>query len=121
MNRVVALVLSLLISAAFPAERKENAITVLAPVTCADWIKGRKEKTEVKPLEFSTAAAMNEFWLLGLLSGMNAGLGGPNLLSSVDSTLVFDWMDRYCTRKPTASVFAGAEDLLAEVARRLKR
>ncbi|MBT3068899.1 hypothetical protein [Rhodoferax sp. U11-2br] len=98
------------------------SITILAPVSCTDWNEGRSERTKVKPLDYSTLPQMREFWLLGLITGLNANHPAKvDLLSSVNSTLVFDWMDRYCKKNPASDVFAGAESLLSKIERESKR
>lgn len=120
-KRAVCLLMSLLLFLVGTAYGKGKRITILAPVTCADWIDGRKASREIKPLSFNYAGMRNEFWLLGLVTGLNANLNEPNLLDSVDSNLIFDWMDQYCDRNQSASVFRGADELLVQMSRRLKR
>lgn len=111
----------LLATSTAAAQTGQRAITILAPVTCSEWIDGRKAGREVKPLSFNYSGTRNEFWLLGLVTGLNAGLEGSDLLRSLDSALIFDWMDRYCGRNRTSSLFDGAEELLSQVARRTKQ
>lgn len=103
------------------AHGKGKAITVLAPISCLEWLEGRKADKEVKPMNFNHAGVRNEFWLLGLVTGLNANLDEPDLLSNINSALIFDWMDRYCSQNQGASVYKGAEELLAQISRRIRR
>lgn len=100
----------------------QKSITILAPIGCIKWVEGRSERTKVKPLDYNLIPHVNEFWLLGLVTGLNANYPAKqNLLASVDSSLVFDWMDRYCQKNPTSDVFSGAESLLTEIEKKSKR
>jgi len=57
-----------------------------------------------------------QFWLLGLVTGMNAMLDDdPDLLDTVNSTLIVDWISRYCAANPEADLFEGATKFLIEV------
>jgi len=95
-------------------------ITILAPATCKEWITARNEETSVSIANFSMSRQYRQFWLLGLITGLNAkDTNTKNLLASVNSDLVFDWMDKYCTTNPQNDVFEGAESLLDEISKRL--
>jgi hypothetical protein len=122
MNRRIATFMTyLILFLASAAYAKNTTVTILAPVTCSEWLQGRKIDKEVGPITFNHLGARNEFWLLGLVTGMNAGLSGPNLLASMDSALIFDWTDRYCVQNPQSSVFTGVQDLFIKVLQKRKR
>lgn len=100
----------------------QKSITILAPISCAKWTDGRLERTKVKPLDYDLTPRLSEFWLLGLITGLNANHPAKaNLLNSVDSSLIFDWMDRHCQKDPMSDVFSGAESLISEIERKSRR
>jgi hypothetical protein len=120
-RRIATFVTCLVLFFAHSAYAKNTTVTVLAPVTCSEWLQGRKIDKEVRPLTFNHLGSRNEFWLLGLVTGMNAGLGEHNFLASMDSSLIFDWMDRYCDQNPQSNVFTGVQDLFIKVLQKRKR
>jgi hypothetical protein len=99
------------------AESKE--ITILAPISCQDWLDAQSEKTKVNVTSVPLRSHTQHFWLLGLVTGLNANYPTrKNLLSAVDGNLVFDWMDNYCSKNKSSSVFAGANALIEEISKR---
>ena len=110
MNRLIAYISFALIFffAMNSSYAGQRAITIMAPRTCSTWITERKEADSLKML-----TSRSETWLLGVMSGLNAGLDSDkNLLSSVNSSLVFD---KYCAKNPKADVFDGAVQLILEL------
>lgn len=103
------------------AHSKDREITILAPIRCPDWIEGRKEDNSVKLSNFNFLGFRNKFWILGLVTGLNSNRSGPNLLESVDSELIFDWLDAYCAKNPSAELFDGAKEFLNEVSRQRRQ
>lgn len=97
---------------------KGKTVTVLAPVSCAEWVEGREEEKAVEPFKIRMLSIRNQFWLLGFVSGLNAGADGPNILESVDASLVFDWIDRYCAKNPKSDLFDGANRFLVDILRK---
>jgi len=117
--RLTALLIAVVPLCTFSAQK---SITILAPISCAKWNEGKLERTKIKPMDYNLMPRLSEFWLLGLITGLNANHPAKvNLLNSVDSSLIFDWMDRYCQKDPTSDVFSGAESLLSEIERKSKR
>ena len=122
MNKhAVGLLLASLLAVTGAAHGKGKSITILAPISCAEWQEGRKVEKNVDTTSLNVKGTLQRFWLLGLITGLNSKSDKPNLLDSIDSTLIFDWMDRYCSQNQEATVFTGAEELLTQVSRRVRR
>ena len=95
---------------------KSRTITIMGPVSCTEWISGREERKSLEPGKLKITAIRTEAWLTGLLTGLNSGLPGADLLASVNAQLAFDWMDRFCARNPNSDLYDGATELLKDVA-----
>ncbi|QHJ00967.1 hypothetical protein GT347_25050 [Xylophilus rhododendri] len=122
MSRIFVLIFAALVTpGALAANEKGKPITILAPISCVDWVDGRKTDSEIGLMKFYSASVRNEFWLLGLINGLNAKLNSPDLLASVDAKLVFAWMDRYCSTNKSEDIFKGAEEFLDQVAQKIRR
>lgn len=90
--------------------------TALASPSCKDWMDARSERKKIDPLSPRTLSTTREFWLLGLMTGMNALYTDEvDLLKAVNSTLIYDWMDRFCNEHPTKDVLDGAFRLMKEL------
>ena len=100
-----------------PLYGADRTITVMANRTCKTWIDDRAKREAVDRSIYDWfPAATSEHWLLGLLTGLNAGTDiDVNLLNDVDSQLVFDWMDKYCKEHPDQDVYNGAEELVLDL------
>lgn len=106
----------------FAANTEAREVTILAPVECTDWSSKRNTEGDVSFGGDAIARIRMQFWLLGLVTGMNAMLDDdPNLLDTVNSTLIFDWISRYCAEEPEADLFEGATKFLMEVRKKSRK
>ena len=93
--------LACLTAPALPAAAADGAVRG-AP-SCGEWVAQRKKA--------ETLALANASWLIGYLSGLDAG-SGRNVLAGRDNATVFSWMDKYCREHPLKDVAAGGSALL---------
>lgn len=87
----------------------EKPVTVLGPIenSCADWITARGRNN----------AKAYEFWLMGVLSGLNLSSDfSTDFLSGVKANSAVFWMDKYCRENPLKSIPEGAVQLVNELA-----
>jgi len=97
---------------------EQRSISILAAVSCEEWLSDRAEKNSMTLGEVSIKDYTSEFWLLGLITGLNANYpSSKDLLSNVNSSLIFDWMDKYCKANSNHSVYRGADLLLDEISK----
>jgi hypothetical protein len=81
-------------------------IAIFGGSDCGQWIENSKSN-------FSLRA-----WLLGYMSGLNAGLSDtPNdRLNKINSAeQIFLWMDNFCTKNPLKTVNEGGNALFREL------
>lgn len=120
----ILIVISLLQTFSWPIAQAENReITVLAPSTCREWTTARSTRTKVKTSYAETMQLHSlQMWYLGLITGLNASYPtSKNLLENVDSSLLFDWMDRYCSENDTGTVYRGAKNFIDMMEERPKK
>jgi hypothetical protein len=83
-----------------------SQVTNIGNSDCGEWVATSK-----------TNPAMRA-WLLGFMSGVNAGLSNPknDRLSKINSAAqIFLWMDNYCAKNPLKSVHEGGNELFREL------
>jgi hypothetical protein len=99
------------------AESGSRTVTTIGARSCADWIEERKLENRVdrQPFEIFRLRA-TESWLLGLMTGLNAGdPGDRDYLDAVDANTIFDWMDTFCEKNHRSTMFTGAQRLMLEL------
>ncbi len=111
-NRIAILV-SLAVFA-FPCvgDSPAKKITIFGYRTCKTWTKDRA-KSVGGGFPNSIGKSFDETWLVGFMSGVNAATSTyfDNPLRSIDSTIIFDWMDKYCDAHPNRDVSDGGIEL----------
>lgn len=109
MNKSSLLLLILLI----PNIALSKEITILHPISCADWNKAEIERTKVSKKPVFSADLINHVWLLGLLTGLNSGIStNKNYLQNIDGKTAIDWVTNYCKNNPKNDVFDAASKLI---------
>lgn len=82
------------------------AVDIRGFPTCAAWLKqGRAQEYP---------AMINEFWLLGYLSGKASGLD-KDFLKGTDNETIYHWVDNYCRAYPAKDVGDAARELVKEL------
>jgi hypothetical protein len=78
--------------------------------TCEMWTKDRIKNASG---EYSLRKTFDDTWLLGFISGINAATSTyfDNPMGNVDSTIIFDWMDKYCAAHPDRDISDGGIEL----------
>ena len=99
---VVACVLALALSLAWPSAALAQSVSVRGAVDCARWRLDRSME--------SFGARLAEMWLLGYLSGLGVGRQADALKGGA-SPVVFGEIDAWCAQHPEASVDDAADAL----------
>lgn len=103
------------------AQSKGRSITLIGSVTCEEWVRGRAEERSMEPGKPMFLSIRSKAWLVGLLTGLNSGLSGPDLLAAANANLAFDWMDRFCLQNPQLDLYDGSNELLRELSAKTRK
>jgi hypothetical protein len=111
-NRLALLVSLVIVALPCVGDSPAKKITIFGYRTCETWTKDRAENSSGK-LADTFGKSFDETWLVGFMSGVNAATGMylDNPLGSVDSAIIFDWMDKYCEAHPNRDVSDGGIEL----------
>lgn len=94
-----------------------KAVVVFGEISCGKWDKTSTAK-------FGTDEAWDKIahriWLTGFLSGA-AFSSNIDVLKNTDAESVYLWMDNYCRSHSLDTVTAGANALLIELTKRMKK
>ena len=104
LNKKLAMVLTTFVLLSQPAVSQEVAI--FGGSDCGQWVANSKSNFSLKA------------WLLGYISGLNAGLGSPRndrLVKINSAEQIFLWMDNFCQKNPLKTVQEGGNALYSEL------
>lgn len=119
MNKLsMALGLFLALSASFClAEIVEKKITIIGAPECKDWLWAEAEAKKLDS-QFDYRQAYSA-WAYGFYSGYNTASDHPDdLLYAVDSSVIDEWIAKYCGQHPKDDLYNAVVNLIQKVSTR---
>jgi hypothetical protein len=103
----------MLIVVAMMFSTNSNALIVMGNPSCGQWVKDRALQAGDQ-----TDALINKAWLVGYLSGL-ATSKRINFLKNSEAESIYLFMDNYCQKNPLNYVDNGADELAADLIKRM--
>ncbi len=89
-----------------------NAFDTLGMPNCGRWIKNKENS---KPNSPTWQDVVNNAWLMGYLSGLNADERKGNFLAKASGEQLTLWMENYCKAHPLNDLADGSQALASEL------